>query len=86
MQCDFRQALTALGLGQTMFGLRDAREACLILVPSRLVEIGEPFFAPRLTTQKRYDCSAAFPCTGGTVHKFNIGQTVFLELYILNGL
>jgi hypothetical protein len=37
--------LTALGLGQTMFGLRITKHSTSCS-PSRLVEVGEPFFAP----------------------------------------
>jgi hypothetical protein len=56
-------ALTALCLGQTMFGFRNDAKQYASCVRSRLVELGEPFLHLRLTTQKRYDCSAAFPCT-----------------------
>jgi hypothetical protein len=55
-------ALTALCLGQTMFGFRNDAKQYASCVRSRLVELGEPFLHLRLTTQKRYDCSAAFPC------------------------
>ena len=43
-------ALTALGLGQTMFGLRITKHSTSKCVPSRLVEVGEPFLAPSAPT------------------------------------
>ncbi len=43
-------ALTAFGLGQTMSGLRVTRSTVPHLVPSRLVEVGEPFFASSTLT------------------------------------
>ena len=39
-------ALTALGLGQTMFALPDTKHSTRKCRPSRLVEVGEPSFAP----------------------------------------
>ena len=41
-----------LGLGQTMFGLREPKREAqyLVCVPSRLVEVGEPFCAPSAPT------------------------------------
>src|ERR1700746_1644293 len=43
-------ALTALGLGQTMFGLRITKQSASRCAPSRLVEVGEPFLAPSAPT------------------------------------
>jgi hypothetical protein len=64
-------ALTALGLGQTMF----------VCVPPRLVEMAS-LFLRRAHHPEAIWLLRCVPFYGGAVHKFNIGQTVFLERYL----
>ena len=49
-------ALTGLGLGQTMFGLRFAKHSTSKCVPPRFVEVGGPFFAPSANDIAPVDC------------------------------
>ena len=65
--------LTALGLGQTIFGLRGDTKHIPHLVPSRLVEFGEPFFRT-ITSSAHYERHGTRLCAHApkpTMHSTN---------------
>ena len=73
-------ALTALGLGQTMFGLRNETKQSAYLQGSSK---WRAFFCAALTTQKRYDCSPAFPCAEVLCTNSTLAR-LYILLYLLN--
>ena len=65
--------LTALGLGQTIVGLRGDAKHIPHLVPSRLVEFGEPFFCT-ITSSAHYERHGTRLCAHApkpTMHSTN---------------
>ena len=77
--------LTALGLGQTMFGLGGDAKPLTVWYLQGSLKLGELFFAPSAHHPKAICCSAAFPCTEVLCTNSTSARLYFLN-DILDGL
>ena len=73
--------LTALGLGRECLGFAMTRSTMLPKCTSKARRSWRAFLCTvRLTTQKRYDCSAAFPCTEVLCTNSTLARLYFLNV------